>query len=220
MYLNEHFDTAYTMKKTTKNVLKYLIEFLIVAFGVFLGIYVSDLQNEKKIKIEKEKSINYILKELENNKSNIESSIEYHQLIKSNMDSLASTLTKKDVFVNYLENKKFRHNQIKGWNGVRLANIESTVFEGVKISGIIQEYDIELIQIISKIYKRQEVYSEFGNSLLDRMLSLNSSTKVVDVFGTIQIMTTDLLSLEKQLLKELEKVQKEIKTSHNNNNTY
>ncbi len=205
------------VKKSTKDIFKYVLEFLIVTFGVFLGIYTSDLQNEKKTKREKEKSINYILKELENNKINVEKSIEYHQLIKSNIDSLASSLTEKDNFENYLGNKKFRHNQIEGWNGVRLADIDNTAFEGAKISGIIQEYDIELIQIISKIYKRQEVYSKFGNSLLDRMLGINSSTKVIDVFGPIQLMTTDLLSLEKQLLKELEKVQKEIKTSDNNN---
>ncbi|MEW7292813.1 hypothetical protein [Aquimarina sp. 2304DJ70-9] len=202
------------MKKSTKSIFKYILEFLIVAFGVFLGIYTSDLQNEKKIKREKEKSINYILIELENNKSNLEESIEYHQLIKSNMDSLASTLTEKDMFANYMRNKKFQHNQIKGWNGVRLADIENTAFESVKISGIIQEYDIELIQIISKIYKRQEAYSEFGKSLLDRILSLNSSTKVFDVFGSVKLMTTDLLSIEKQLLTALEKVQKDIKMAH------
>jgi large-conductance mechanosensitive channel len=30
------------MKEQTKSILKYIIEFLIVAFGVFLGIYVSE----------------------------------------------------------------------------------------------------------------------------------------------------------------------------------
>ena len=204
------------MKKPTKNIFKYFLEFMIVAFGVFLGIYVSNLQNEKKMESEREKSITYIIKELENNKKNVEKSIEYHQLIKSNLDSLVSNLTEKDVFENYIGNKKFRHNQIKGWNGVKLADIENTAFEGAKISGIIKEYDIELIQCISKTYNRQEKYSEFGNLLFDRMGSINSSTKIVDVLGTIQLMTTDLVLFEKQLLEEIESTQNEIKTPHNN----
>lgn len=49
------------MKKNVKGIFKYLIEFLIVAFGVFLGLYASEIQSEKKIKREKKKSLEYII---------------------------------------------------------------------------------------------------------------------------------------------------------------
>ncbi len=144
------------MKKNIKRIFKYLIEFLIVVFGVFLGIYVSEVQNEKKIKIEKEQSVNYIIEELENNKKRLQESIKYHQSIKTEIDSIAKILDEKDLFTIYIGNKSFQHNKIKGWNGVSVANIESTAFEAAKISGIIKEYDIEFIQKISKIYKQKE----------------------------------------------------------------
>lgn len=51
------------MRKNTKKILNYLIEFLIVAFGVFLGIYASALQGQKEINNEKNKSIAFIIEE-------------------------------------------------------------------------------------------------------------------------------------------------------------
>ena len=196
------------MKKNTKRVFKYLIEFLIVAFGVFLGVYASEIQNEKKTKTAKEKSISYIIEELENNKNRIEESIKYHQSIKTEIDSIGKTLNEKELYTIYIGNKSFQHNEIKGWNGIGVANLESTAFEAAKISGIIKEYDIKFIQKISKIYKYQKTYAEFGNSVLSKMINLNSSSKVVDVYGTIELMTSDLLNYEKVLLEAIGKAKR------------
>ncbi|MDC1162176.1 hypothetical protein OAT18_01910 [Tenacibaculum sp.] len=205
-----------SMKKNKKRILKYLIEFLIVAFGVFLGMYANEIQNEKRIKIEKEKSINYIIEELENNKKNIEDSFKYHLAIKNEIDSIAKVLNKKDLFVTYIGNKTFQHNKIKGWNGIKIANLENTAFEAAKISGIIKEYDIKFIQAISRIYKHQDTYSEFGNSVLTKMINLNSSTKVVDIFSSIELMAYDLRNYEKSLLDAIEKMEKKM----GQNNTF
>jgi tRNA nucleotidyltransferase (CCA-adding enzyme) len=194
------------MKKNTKRVIKYLIEFLIVAFGVFLGVYASEIQSKKKIKIEKENSISYIIEELESNKKRLEESIKYHQSIKTEIDSIAKTLDEKDLFTTYIGNKSFRHNEIKGWNGVQVANLDITAFEAAKISGIMKEYDIKFIQNISRLYKHQKTYSELGNKVLTKMINLNSSTKVVDMFSSIELMTSDLLNYEKSLLEAIRKI--------------
>lgn len=204
------------MKKNTKRIFKYLIEFLIVAFGVFLGVYASEIQNEKRAKIEKEKSINYIIEELENNKNNLEESIKYHESIKIEMDSVTEILNEKDLFLIYLGNSVFQHNEIRGWNGIKVANLENTAFDAAKISGIIKEYDIGFIKNISKIYNHQENYSEFGTSILNRMININSSTKIIDVFGSIQLMTSDLINYEKAILTAIQKIQTELKTPHSN----
>ncbi len=50
------------------------------------------------------------------------------------------------------------------------------------------------------------------------MININSSTKVIDALGMVQIMTTDLLGLENYLLVEIEKIETEIKTPHNSVN--
>ena len=130
------------MKKQTKRIFKYLIEFLIVVSGVFLGVYASEIQSQKKITKEKEKSISYIIEELSNNKTSLTKSIKYHQLIKIESDSIGEIFNQEDLFKNYIGNKIFRHDQIKGWEGIKIANLESTAFEAAKISGIIKEYEI------------------------------------------------------------------------------
>ncbi|CAM1371686.1 hypothetical protein [Tenacibaculum xiamenense] len=195
------------MKKNTKRILKYLIEFLIVAFGVYLGVYASEIQSKKKTKSEKEKSITYIIQELESNKKSLEESIKYHESIKKEIDSVSKTLNTKDLFSTYIGNESFRHTKLKGWNGIKIANLQDTSFEAAKITGIIREFDLEFIQRLSKIYKHQVTYSKLGNSILTKMINLDSSTKVVDVVNAIELMTYDLCNYEKSILKAIEKME-------------
>ena len=173
----------------------------------------SAIQSDKKLKTEKEKSQNYILEELQKNKESLEKSIAYHQAIKIELDSIYPTLNEEDFFKVYFGNDKFRFNTIKGWKGTYVAQIDNTAFEGAKLSGIIKEYNIESLQSISAVYNSQNRYNDFGNSILTRMMSLSANTKVVDVFGTIEIMTTDLLDFEKSLLQKIEKTENDLKTN-------
>ncbi|MBU2974978.1 hypothetical protein [Zobellia sp. B3R18] len=198
------------MKK--RNFFNYLIDFLIVAFGVFLGTYVSQHQTQKKIIENKIKSVNFILDELKNNRENLLKVIEYHELIKISFDSIQPTLSENDLQTTYFKSKKFNHNEIKEWKGFQLAEIESIAFETVKISGIIQEMDIEMVKEISKIYKQQENYSNFSQSIINRMLSIDASTKTIDVLGTFQLFTNDVVNYEKLLLLNSEKGIEKIQT--------
>ncbi|TSE09880.1 hypothetical protein [Aquimarina algiphila] len=203
------------MNKTAKNILKYLIEIIIVAFGVFLGVYFSNVNAENKTKAEKEKSLRIIIKELENNQLLLEKHINYHENIKIQIDSIALKLSEKDKLSNFTTDNKFNHNNIKGWNGFQFARLQKTAFEGTKISGILKEFDIELIQKISSVYVLQETYTDFGTSILNKAIETNSSTKVIDFIGVIELMTSDLLILEKRLNEGLKKTITELKTPDN-----
>ena len=198
------------MNKYIKIALKYFAEFLIVAAGVFLGVYLSAIQSDNKLKAEKEKSQKYIVEELQNNRESLQKAIAYHEAVKIEIDSIYPTLGQQDFHKDYFLNDKFRFNTIKGWRGIFAAQLDNTAFEGTKISGIIKEYEMESVQSISKVYNTQKNYSEFAASIMNRMMSLNSTTKVIDVIGTVELMTTDLLGYEKMLLKEIEKTQEEL----------
>jgi large-conductance mechanosensitive channel len=67
------------MNKTVKSALRYVIEIVIVAFGVFLGVYYSNLNAAEKTDKEKEKSISLIIQELENNQRLLLKDIDYHE---------------------------------------------------------------------------------------------------------------------------------------------
>ncbi len=195
------------MKHNTRRILKYLVELLIVVFGVFFGVYASEIQSEKRIKREKEKSINFIVEELRGNKERLGNTIKYHKLIRIAIDSIAENLDQEDFFKIYVGNKIFKHSEIEGWKGVQLANLESTAFEAAKISGIVKEYDIGFIRDVSRIYSYQEEYLEFGNSILKRMININSSSKVIDAFSSIELMTYDLVNYEEAIFEEIEKME-------------
>ncbi len=192
------------MNKNIKVVLKYFIELIIVAFGVFLGFYLSNISADRNTQVEKEKTLQLIVKELENNQKLLEPHIKYHEKIKHQIDSLIPALSEKDMQSFYIGNKHFRHDKIKGWKGLQYAQLENIAFEVAKISGIIREYDIELIQNISSVYNHQKRYTDLGALITKKASEFNSSSKVADVIGTIELMSMDLLYAEKRLNKQLE----------------
>lgn len=192
------------MKRDSRDSIWYLAELVIVAFGVFLGLYANELQSNRRIKLEKEKSINFIVQELKKNRKKLEQSYTYHGGIKIQLDSIARVLSRSDLFLTYFGNQKFKHDQIKGWNGVQNANIDDTAFEATKISGIIKEFPIQEIQRISEIYKFQNEYSDIGKSILNKMINFNSETKISDVFGSIDLITSDLKNYEKSLIRQID----------------
>ncbi|GAA4279158.1 hypothetical protein [Aquimarina mytili] len=202
------------MNKNLKSILKYIIEVIIVAFGVFLGIYYSNINEDNKTKKEKEKSLSLIIGELETNQELLKSDIDYHENIKIQIDSIIPNLSDKDLYSTFI-GSDFKHAEIDGWTGFRFSRLQKTAFESAKTSGIIKEFDIELIQKLSNIYYYQDTYVGFGESILNKAIETNSSTKVVDFIGIIELMTSDLLGVEKNLSKELEKTITELKTTHN-----
>ena len=203
------------MKNGTKNIIKYLIEFLIVAFGVFLGIYASEWENQKKIKESKEKAIENIVRELNQNKENLQNSIEYHELIKTNLDSILRTIPQKIFNEPFYDNKKFKFNSIQSWKGNGFTRFENTAFEVAKMSGTLQNMNIDLIQDISKIYNQIKFLSDYQSSLTERTLKLNSETKTIDVIIDIKLITGDNIGMEKNVLAELNQAINRIKTTHN-----
>ena len=194
------------MNKTTKYIIKYLIEIVIVAFGVFLGIYFSDASAQKKLQADKERAVQIISKELAYNRKMIQEHVTYHEAIKVQIDSIFETLSEEDRLESIVKTKKFQQNQVKGWRGLLYARVQKTGFEGAKLSGVVKEFDIELIQKLSNIYSLQDIYSDFGASILNKGISMNSSAKVIDFIGVTKLMTSDLLGLEKRLLKELDEM--------------
>lgn len=208
-------ETKIEMNNTFKSILKYLIEIVIVAFGVFLGVYYSNVNADNQTKNEKNKSISLIISELEHNKELLEEHIAYHKKIKIEIDSIIPSLSEDELYLDFARSE-LNHLEIKGWKGFRFARLQKTAFESAKTSGIIKEYNIELIQKISEVYSFQDMYIDFGTSILDKAIGIDSSMKLMDFLGTAELMTSDLLGTEIVLLGKLEKNIIELKTTHNN----
>jgi len=197
-------------KKSTVTIFKYFIELLIVAFGVFLGMFVSDWNIQKKTNQNIDKTLTFIISEIDSNIDKLENSIEYQTKIISSFDSVVNVLEETDLEIIYYKNKKFRFNDFPGWQGFRFSSLENIMYESAKINGVLQELNITTTQLIARIYQKQESYLEFARKVNNKLLTINSKTKVIDVMGTFELVKYDILSTEKWLLKELGNTKEEL----------
>lgn len=191
--------------------LKYLLELMIVSFGVFLGIEVSEYKSDKKMRENVGESLNLIVEELKSNSLKLEESINYHQNIKAGFDSLRTNISREDAYLPYFSNTVFRHNTIPNWNGLGVPRIEDIAFESAKIGGIFQELSIDEIKLISNAYKKLNTNTELGRSLTAKLIGINSETKIVDVIGIFELLTNDVLMSERYLKKELDETIEKLK---------
>jgi hypothetical protein len=196
-----------------RTISKYFIEFLIVAFGVYLGVYAGEIQSEKRTNEKKEKSLAFIIEELENNHAKLEASYQYHKSIQEEFYEITQTIDPSDYLTPYIGNTLFKHDKIKGWKGLGNSNLDDTAFETAKISGIIQEFDFETIQAISGIYQFQDEYTDISNSLLNKFISFNSSTTVLDMMSVIDQMGSDLKDYEYACKERISQVLELLKQS-------
>ena len=203
-----------------RTISKYFIEFLIVAFGVYLGVYAGEIQSEKRTNEKKEKSLAFIIEELENNKTKLDSAYAYHEAIKKEFYNLTKEIKETDYLTPYIGNTVFRHNEIKGWKGIGYANLNDTAFEAAKILGIIQEFDFETVQAISEVYNHQKEYADFANSLLQKILNFDSSTTVVDMMSVIDQMVSDLKNFEFTLKESISNLLAHLKSEQNQKSEY
>jgi len=196
-----------------KDIIKYLIEFLIVAFGVFLGSYANEKQNEKKINKNNEKAIENIISELENNKEKLNNAIEYHKVLKVYFDSIMATIPKKSLKENYIESGKFRYFKAKEWKGFGFAEFESTAFETAKMSGTLQNMNIQSLQEISYIYNQIKSLEILDKKITESMYEGDYNMTIFDMIGKIALIVGDNFNKEKRIIKDLEKSIKNIKTN-------
>lgn len=187
-----------------KNVLKYLAEFIIVAFGVFLGMYLNDRSTRNQLRENEQKALENIITELNHNHDVLMASIRYHTLIKESFDSLKQTIPEEAFHRPYFQNKGFKYVFIKGWWGSGLAAFDDTAFEVAKMSGTLQHMDIDLVQLLSQTYKAIAVQEEFQQSIQQRMMSISSQSSTYDAIGNVAILTGDNLAMEKSLATYLE----------------
>lgn len=198
---------------TKQDLLKYLLELLVVAFGVFLGIFASDWNANRKTKTEVDRTINYIVEEMESNAKNLDFAIQYHKKLGPMLDSVRENLSQDDYLSLYFKSQNFKLGSSFNWTGPGLVSLQSSVYESGKIAGILQELDIETVQLISNAYLWQTNYKMMVEKIMDKLFELDSNTKVVDVIGIVEMLATDILMNEERtkehLLWTLEELKKQ-----------
>ncbi len=199
------------------DVIKYLIEALIVTFGVVLGLVLTQHNSQKNTNKNTIAALNQVVEEIEANIHKFEESLEYHKKVSIQIDSVLPTVNPKDYEKKYFNYMDFRFNELKGWNGLSTVDYENVVFESARINGVFQELNIETIKLISEAYSQMDIYNEFKKIYWNKFFSLDSKTTVFDIIQLLYIMKNDITHLENQTLDILNKTNTELKKSIQNN---
>jgi len=200
-----------------KDIIKYLIEALIVTFGVMLGLALTEHSSQKKIDKNTETALYQIIEELDDNILKFEKSIEYHLKMKIQIDSAYHTIKPEDLEKKYYSYNKFKFHKLNGWFGIQTVDYEDVIFESAKINGVFQELNIETLKTISQAYSQMHNYGDFKKTFWDKFLSIDSKTTVMDIFSLLNTMKGDMINFEGQTLQILKKAEIELeKTTHNN----
>ena len=186
------------------SILKYIFEILVVAFGVFLGIIVSENISKNKRKKELRTSIDLVLEELNFNRQSLKNSVAYHQILEKNYHKLFSNVTGNELDTPYLKSKYAPINKIENWKGPMIPNIETSMFQSIRTANILQDLDITAIQNISKTYSALENFNQFKNKWWDRFMSLNSETKTRDFMLNFDILFSDIVASETRMIQRID----------------
>lgn len=205
LFLEPTLQTLFMKKlKITTSAKKYFFEILVVAFGVFLGIIVSEAIATNKQNNQTEKSIDYIVKELKRNQEALESSIVYHEKLKISFQELTKDVTEEELQEPYFKSRFAPFNKIEGWKGPSIPKMQNSMYEAAKTANIFQNLDLENLQAVSRIYVRINGFNDFLSIWWNRFMMLGADTKTMDVFINFNILFSDILESEKNLSKDLE----------------
>ncbi len=184
-------------------IIKYLVELLIVMVGVFLGMLASQWnENRNQDNLMKESLAN-ITSELQINENFLQNSIEYHKKISGIIDSIWRRNDRKNLYKSFLEGRGF--NQIPNWNGIGMNVMQSSSYESAIINKAFVNMKPFLLESISKTYYNFSTYNSLKDRIANRLFSIDSGTKNIDVLLTITIIKDEVFNNEKYLLKLCEK---------------
>lgn len=196
---------------------KYILEATIVAFGVVLGLLLTDWNAQRKTNRNIEKTLEYIIVELENNVERLKESAEYHKTLSIEIDSLYGTFPEDIATKPLFDNEYIDLSKINSWRGIGTANPEIIMYESAQISGVLQELNITTIRKVANVYESLKTYEQYSESTLNLLIGLDSESKVSDLFKIFNIIRGDISGYELILIEDLKDAIEEIKELKENN---
>ena len=177
------------MKKIVTNILSQIVPIMI---GVYLGFAMNNFGENRKLKNQSNTYKEMLKNEISENLGAIENVNSYHlQLAKDFSEIL------KDEKIE----EKFGTMNFKGF---RPGFVNNSAYDTGIQTGIIQEFDLELIQSLNKLYTLQGKYNRFNENMINSFLS-NKFPETEREIKSLLILSSmsmnDVLTFEKELSK-------------------
>jgi len=103
------------MTKRSKTIVKYLVEFLVVAFGVFLGVFVIEWNTQNKTDQNTKRTLAFIIDEIDSNIEKLDHTTKYQTVLVSSADSITALLDEEVMKETFYNNDNFRLSYLPNW---------------------------------------------------------------------------------------------------------
>lgn len=181
----------------------YFLEGFLIVFSVLFALYIENYVQELKIEKQKQLALERIKLEVERNARVLASWIPHHEKIYQHLS--VSSLDKTDTLRNaLLKYNYFNFDIITSNKQLFQEVLTNTAWETAKSTGIIAEFDFELVEYLTQVYALQNVI--MNNTLEQIMSNINNkeSHDLQNIAATLkqtEIRFRELTGQEKRLEK-------------------
>lgn len=188
-----------TNKSSKSNFLSNIFfQMLPVMLGVFLGLWANNWNEDRQLKKLETKVLQKIKQDIESNREQLTSVIEYHESLADSANAIIKKIDKKLLFKSAYE---IGDDSPTFWRGTRTGNLRDAGYQTAIVSGVLADMDFELVSIFSEIDRAQSSYSLMSNNYLQTIINQNSDTKVMDYLVFVMSFSQDISIAEKNLIE-------------------
>lgn len=186
-----------TKAKIKSGVWKFIREMIPVMLGVYFAFALNDYSEQRKTDKQFAEYKALIKKEISQNLNNIKPNFEYHKIFKDDL----VVFTKADEPL-----KKFNEYNMKG---LRPGFVSSSAYQTGVQTGIIQEFDLDMIQKLNNLYTFQSKYDDYNKSMLEGFINKSipqNDDEVVNIAANLIMSINDVIISEENLMSFYSKI--------------
>ncbi|MEM7573934.1 MAG: hypothetical protein AAF433_13590 [Bacteroidota bacterium] len=184
---------------------KIIRESLLIVFSILFALVINEWRANQKLRVEKEKILDSIVLELENNLASLEEVAPYHAQVAERLNEL---LTQE-----YLEDSLGNQNPIEVFlqhsgYGLQEPRVQANAWQTAQLSGTLSQFDNETIYELSKLYELQNEGVEAAWKKIVEMFYDNDSFEAIHrmaVLQKLQLSMASLSGMEEYLIEKHQK---------------
>ena len=136
-----------------KKIKELLYQLIPVALGVFIGLLAGNWNDDRIHKNNQKEFMANLAKELEDNKTNLQTAHKYHKRIGTIVDSLFNISKKEELQKSFFNNGGFQ--KLPEWKGVHIPTMQNAVYTTGINSGLLNGLDFSKASAIGRAYNMQ-----------------------------------------------------------------
>ena len=140
---------------------KIILDLIPVAIGVYVGLLVSNWNENKKTDQITQNTIERVKREIGLNQNNITDAVTYHSMIRD--------CIKKLDYVNLPNDPR----AFSFWRGINMPRLYNSAFETIKQTGVANNINPNILEQLNKLYTYQDSYNDFSKTASQSLYNID-----------------------------------------------